>query len=303
MNTVGGHRPMFGNNWERQELQFNEDIRQDIKTACRVTRNENHLEHINTLVKQGELLKLAETERGDVVWKSYIFDMKKGVMKFCLNSITNTLPTGDNLLMWGKSTNDKCKQCKGRETTCHVLNNCPVSLDQGRYTWRHNNVINYILNCLDSDKFSVFSDLPGHTTPNGGSIPIEICVTPMKPDITILDKRNKTFNIFELTCPLEGNIKIRNQQKTDKYSHFLSDIETYKPSLVCFEIGSRGYISPDNHTRLKTLHTYCKPGIQLKKFKENISSISLYSSYAIFLNRKEPQWFNPGYVNEPFMQK
>ena len=58
----------------------------------------------------------------------------------------------------------------------------------------------------------MFSDLPGHTTPNGGSVPIEILVTPLKPDITILDRRNKTFNIFELTCPLEGNIKTRNQQ-------------------------------------------------------------------------------------------
>ena len=163
------------------------------------------------MVKQGELFKLAESERGDVIWKSYIYDMKKGVMKFFLNSVTNTLPTGDNLLMWGKSTHDKCKQCKGRETTCHVLNNCPVSLDQGRYTWRHNNVIHYILSCLDTDKVSVFSDLPGHTTANGGSVPLEICVTPLKPDITILDKKNKTFNIFELTCPLETNIKKRNQ--------------------------------------------------------------------------------------------
>ena len=65
------------------------------------------MEHINTLVKQGDFLKLAENEKGDAVWKSYIFDMKKGVMKFCLNSITNTLPSGDNLLQWGKTTSDK----------------------------------------------------------------------------------------------------------------------------------------------------------------------------------------------------
>ena len=85
MNTVGGERPMFGNLWDRQETEFNEDIRQDIKTACRIRRNEKHLDHINTLVKQGELFKLADSERGDVIWKSYIYDMKKGVMKFCLN--------------------------------------------------------------------------------------------------------------------------------------------------------------------------------------------------------------------------
>ena len=33
MNTVGGERPMFGNLWDGQETEFNEDIRQDIKTA------------------------------------------------------------------------------------------------------------------------------------------------------------------------------------------------------------------------------------------------------------------------------
>ena len=195
---------MFGVNWERQETEFNEDIRQDIKTSCRVRTRESHLDHRNTLVKQGELFKLTERERGDVVWKSYIYDMKKWVLKFCLNSITNTLPTGDNLLMWGKATNDKCKQCKGRETTCHVLNNCPVSLEQGRYTWRHNYVIHCSLSCLDTDKFSVFSDLPGHITPNGGSVPIEICVTPLKPDITILDKRNKLFNMPSGRKPAEN---------------------------------------------------------------------------------------------------
>ena len=229
--------------------------------------------------------------------------MKKGVMKFYLNSVTNTLPTGDNLLQWGKSTTDKCKQCKGRETTCHVLNNCPVSLEQGRYTWRHNNIINYIVNCLDSDKFEVFSDLAGQTAANGGTIPTQICVTPLKPDITVLDKKNKTFTIFELTCPIEPNIKKRNLEKFNKYSHFLQDIDLYTPKLTCFEVGSRGYLSPDNHSRLKTLHEFCKPGIKIKKFKENISALSLYSSYAMFINRKEPLWFNPGYINPPFMDK
>ena len=126
------------------------------------------------------LVKISESEKGDVVWKSYIYDMKKWVLKFCLNSITNTLPTGDNLLMWGKATNDKCKQCKGRETTCHVLNNCPASLEKARYTWRHNNFINYTLSCLHTSKFSAFSDLPGNTTLYGGSVPIEICVTPLQ---------------------------------------------------------------------------------------------------------------------------
>ena len=183
------------------------------------------------------------------------------------------------------------------------MNNCLVYLEQGRYNWLHNNVINYILNCLDNTKFEFYSDLDGHTTVTGGTIPLTVCITPLKPDITIIDKKTKTFNIFELTCPMEPNIKKRNTDKSRKYSHFLTDITCYTPTLTCFEIGSRGYVSPDNQLRLKKIQSFCKPDIKLKKFKENISALSLYSSYAIFVNRKELQWMNPGFLEPPFLDK
>ena len=148
-----------------------------------------------------------------------------------------------------------------------------------------------------------FSDLAGKTTSNGRTIPINICITTLRPDITVLDKKTKSFNIFELTCPLETNIGKRHSEKTNKYSHFLTDITSLKPTVTCFEIGSRGYVSPDNQARLKTLHSYCKAGLKIRKFKENISALAICSSYAIFNNRKESQWINPGYLNPPFMDK
>ena len=83
-------------------------------------------------------------------------------------------------------------------------------------------MIKYILTCLDTTKYRVFSDLEGFTAPGGGTIPIDVCITILKPDITVLDVKNNTFNIFfELACPMEPNIKKRNVQKTDKYAHFL----------------------------------------------------------------------------------
>ena len=294
---------MFGHLREREETEFNDSIKQQVKTSCKLRSELKHIEHVQTLVRQGDLLKLAESEKGDAIWESFIFDFKKGTMKFYLNSVTNTLPTGNNLLQWGKRTSDKCKQCKSTETTCHVLNGCPVSLEQGRFTWRHDNIINYILGCLDETKFDVFTDLAGSTTDNGGTIPVTICITTLRPDITVLDKKNKTFNIFELTCPLEPNIQKRHIEKTNKYSHFLTDITCLTPAVTCFEVGSRGYISPENQSRLKSIHAFCKPSIKLKKFKENISALSIYSSYAIFNSRKEAQWTNPGYLNTPFMDK
>ena len=105
-------------------------------------------------------------------------------------------------------------------------------------------------------------------------IPINICITTLRPDIIVLDKKTKSFNIFELTCPLEPNIGKRHSEKRNKYFHFLTDITSLKPTVTCFEIGSRGYESPDNQARLKTLHSYCKAGVKITKFKENISALA-----------------------------
>ena len=55
-----------------------------------------------------------------------------------------------------------------------------------------------MLQCLDETKFTIYSDLPGHTV-GAGSLPPEICITAQKPDIVIIDKKQKILHIFELT--------------------------------------------------------------------------------------------------------
>ena len=46
---------------------------------------------------QGRFLALAETEKEDMVWKYYMFDLKQGTLKFLLNACIDTLPTAANL--------------------------------------------------------------------------------------------------------------------------------------------------------------------------------------------------------------
>ena len=74
----------------------------------------------------------------------------------------------------------------------------------------------------------------------------------------------------------------------------------YKCDVTAFEIGSRGYISTRNHSALYALHKYVKPGVKLAKFKENISALSVYSSYHIFITRKEPLFVEPPFLLPPF---
>ena len=97
-------------------------------------------------------------------------------------------------------------------------------------------MVNYIVSCVDKEKYTVYSNLPGHTAAGGGSIPPEICITVQKPDIVIIYKSSKDVHLFELMCLLETNIDKRHKDKGDKYAHFVTDCssENSKCPVTCF---------------------------------------------------------------------
>ena len=99
----------------------------------------------------------------DATWQSYLHALPKGTMKFILNSSINTLPTKANLKLWGKSKSDKCTLCGRIQTLNHILSSCPKFLEQGCYTYRHNNIIKEIVETIDKDNARVYADIEGHT--------------------------------------------------------------------------------------------------------------------------------------------
>ena len=245
---------------------------------------------------QGSLLALAAREKVDLVWKSSMFQLKSGTLKFMLNACIDTLPTPANLKRWKFGASDKCKLCGNRATTNHIMNCCSVMLNTGRYTWRHNNIINYIVTNVDSSKFKVYSDLPGWEAPGGGSIPSELCLTRLKPDIVIVDEKKKTLHIYELTLPLTMNIDQRHTEKIQKYTPFLTDITNHSCTVNCFEVSSTGYINPRNKATLTTLASFLKKDIKKSSFLANINSLAWYGSYQLWLTREDKEFVAPPFL-------
>ena len=66
--------------------------------------------------------------------------------------------------------------CGKKGTTKHYLNYCSIMLITGPYTWRQNNLVNYIVTSVDK-KFKVYSDLPDWEAIGCGTIPPVLCVT------------------------------------------------------------------------------------------------------------------------------
>ena len=288
---------------DKQELNWPK-VKKILKDLAANNRLEYWREYIKPLVQQGNMLKLIHLENMDLTWKSIIFDLPRGVLSFAVRSSIDYLPTFSNLRTWGKRSQTKCKLCGNYETLLHVLNNCTVSLNQGRYTWRHNSILKHMLTALKgfieptNNDLSLFSDIGGYTT-TGGTLPVDVIVSKLKPDMVFYNKKDNTVHLVELTVPFEKNIQKAHDRKAQKYRDLVSDIldNGFTCDLTCFEIGSRGLITPENIRNIDKIFSFVntKPS---KSFRKELSKVALLTSYTIWNARQEPAW---GSENQPLL--
>ena len=164
-------------------------------------------------------------------------------------------------------------------------------MNQGRFTFRHDNILAYIAESLDRNKCDFFIDIPDFQTAAAGTIPPNLTVTNLKPDVVLIGKNKQYVGIFELTVPNEENIEERHRYKENKYSHFENEISLPTVRVEPFEIGANtGYINERNRNTIKKIHAFVKPNISLKLFTNNISAIAVLSSYYIYQARNQQDW-------------
>jgi hypothetical protein len=132
---------------------------------------------VSEYTMQGNLFALLQTENESITWKSYIWDLPRGVLKFVVNSSIDTLPTFTNLRRWGKHALVNCQLCRNivKQILYHVLVHCKHTLDQRQLTWRHDSVLNHIAGCLKSalegkSTVELYCDLDGLQAPADGIV-------------------------------------------------------------------------------------------------------------------------------------
>jgi hypothetical protein len=143
---------------------------------------------------QGNLFTLMQAESEGITWKSYMWNLPCGVLKFAMNASIDTLPTFTNLKRWGKRAFN-CHLCGNtvKQTLFNVLVHCNHTMDQGRMTWRQDSILKHIAGCLKSALESlhtveVYCDLEGLQAQDGGSILALVVAQTQRPDLVILDR-------------------------------------------------------------------------------------------------------------------
>ena len=77
-------------------------------------------------------------------------DMPSGQLSFMLKARSDTLPTPMNLQRYKIQVSSHCKLCQRPEaTTGHILSASSEALEQRRYTWRHDSVLQSLVRSLE----------------------------------------------------------------------------------------------------------------------------------------------------------
>ena len=211
-------------------------------------------------------------------------------ISFILRSVYDLLPSNANLVKWGKKEDPTCPLCQSRQTVEHVLSSCKVALSQGRYTWRHNQVLKELADTISSvmgqaprsKSQATFITARGKKwpekpepmhergwgllegvhdwecsadLPQWGKHPTIIQESGMRPDIVLHSQSAQQLILIELTVPYESRIEAAHIFKTEKYSDLANNLKTagFKAKVIAVEIGARGFIGKSAYSLMKQL--------------------------------------------------
>jgi hypothetical protein len=179
---------------------------------------------------------------------------------FIIRYINNILPTRKNLSKWGLSSKSDCSFCSSPETLLHVIAGCKTYLDEGRFTWRHDSVLNLLAPTLTAVQNStLYADIPGFVNPS------VITGDRLRPDLLLVTE-NRCLYILELTVGYEYNLQVNANRKRQKYLDLIKEQEADydKVKFVNLSLcwGLPPLFRPTIHVQIKTTKTIHNDDIQ-----------------------------------------
>ncbi|XP_051928401.1 uncharacterized protein LOC127604984 [Hippocampus zosterae] len=242
-------------------------------------------------------------------------------VKFLIQAVYDVLPSPSNLHTWGIAETPACPLCSKRGTLEHILGGCTRALGDGRYRWRHDQVLKTIAEAITaglawakqfrpSNKTIAFvraGDKPtaASRTSSAGILtsardwqllvdlekklkfPSHIAVTTLRPDIVLVSESTKQAVLLELTVQWEDRLEEAFERKLSKYAGLVSDCQLAGWRARCFpvEVGCRGFAA---HSLARA---YCSLGIDGERKRRairNTTEAAERASRWLWLKRGDP---------------
>lgn len=274
--------------------------------------------------RQGQWTNWEGVEQRRVTWRD-IWNMDGKRLSFLVRAAYDVLPTPKNLHQW-MGEDPCCTLCGLPANLRHILCGCKVSLTQGRYTWRHNQVLRQLACALEERRLaanthpsqrtrtlSVAFVSAGEQPKRAQSrqtvssldiasdwemrvdldhmlvVPVDIVRTSLRPDIILWSYSQKSCYIIELTVPWEGAVEEAYERKKSKYAEIAAQARSngWRVEVLPVEVGCRGFVARTTTGLLKKMGV---TGASYRKAVRSVADAAERSSNWIWIRRKQEAW-------------
>ena len=247
-------------------------VQEEVRAAVEETRTCKAV----GMKQQGAWTRWENAVERKVTWAE-LWKAEPHRIKFLIQAVYDVLPSPSNLHIWGIAETPACPLCSKRGTLEHILSCCTRALGDGRYRWRHDQVLKTIAEAISaglawakqfrpSKKTIAFvragdKPTPARRTSSAGILtsardwqllvdlehqlkfPSHIAVTTLRPDIVLVSESTKKAVLLELTVPWEDRLEEAFERKLSKYAGLVSDCQQAGWRTRCFpvEVGCRGF--------------------------------------------------------------
>ena len=217
-------------------------------------------------------------------WSNVLQILPPNIFSFATRYLSNTLANGSNAIKWGITNSASCLFCDKIQTLGHVIGGCLTALEEKRYNWRHDSVLQNIVKSLNVHGFELFCDTEGYANPSIVTGESE------RPDLVV--RMGSKLLILELTVGFEPNMLKNFQRKKERYERLISNLSSsYTIKYVNLSMGAIGIIS--NGSEFKSGFEFLGLSNELINFMiKRIINVCIRTSYFIFCSRNKA-WDNP----------
>ncbi|XP_075343502.1 uncharacterized protein LOC142401936 [Odontesthes bonariensis] len=272
--------------------------------------------------QQGAWTRWEEAAARKVSWTD-LWRSEPHRIKFLIQSVYDVLPSPSNLHRWGLAENPLCPLCQKAGTMEHILSCCPRALGEGRYRWRHDQVLRVIAEAISTGistskhlqptrqaiAFVRAGEKPQQLRSEPGGLlatardwqlifdlgrqlkfPENIAVTTLRPDMVLVLETTRQVVLLELTVPWEDRIEEAFERKRAKYEELTSECQSRGWRTQCnpIEVGCRGFAGQSLIRALKMLGL---KGLQNRRAIKNISDAAEKVSRWLWIKRGD-LWAN-----------
>ena len=264
-------------------------------------------------------MRWEHTEHRKITW-SDLWRAEPSRIKFLIRSVYDVLPSPSNLHLWNLSDTPACQLCKGVGTLEHILSSCPSALGDGRYRWRHDQVLRVVADVVSEaikksknlkppqqqihfikagEKSKLQKKSPGGLLATARDwilqvdlerrlkFPQNIYATSLRPDIVLSSESTKQVVLLELTVPWEDRLEEAHERKRAKYQELVAECKNngWKTRNEPIEVGCRGFVGGS------LLRAWRMLGIRGKCSKQALKSVEERTEKAsrwLWIRRGDP---------------